>query len=124
MLFRSLVTSNSAAFSKSGSNLVLFTEQMTEFSGGLGSLVDTNRQAINRAVKNLEASTITLTNILVEVQNGNGLAANLLKNDKLAADVSLVASNLSITSSNLNRLGLWGILWKKKAPREEHGGNK
>jgi len=122
-----LVTSNSTAFSKSGSNLVLFTEQLTEFSGGLGSLVDTNRQSINRAVKNLEASTITLTNILIEVQNGNGLAANLLKNDKLATDVSLVASNLSITSSNLNRLGVWGILWKKKAPptpKQEHDGKK
>ena len=50
----------------------------------------------------------------------DGLAGNLLKNEKLATDVSLIASNLSIVSSNLNRLGLWGIMWKKKPAPKGH----
>jgi hypothetical protein len=31
--------------------------------------------------------------------------------------VSRIVDNLSITTSNLNRLGLWGILWQYKPPR-------
>jgi len=52
-----------------------------------------------------------------DLQAGKGLAGNLLKNDQLAASVQDTAKNLSITSSNLNRLGLWGILWQHKPPR-------
>jgi hypothetical protein len=37
----------------------------------------------------------------------------------MAANVADIARNLSITSSNLNRLGLWGILWKRKTPPME-----
>ncbi len=51
-----------------------------------------------------------------DVQAGKGLAGSLVKNEQLAADVAQIAYNLSITTSNLNRLGLWGILWKKKVP--------
>jgi len=31
--------------------------------------------------------------------------------------VSQIASNLSVTTSNLNRLGLWGVLWQHKPPQ-------
>ena len=36
---------------------------------------------------------------------------------EMAADVALIAHNLSVTTSNLNRAGLWGILWGPKEPR-------
>ena len=62
-------------------------------------------------MKNIESSTSVLKNVLDELQAGKGLAGNLLKNEQLAATVSQIANNLSITSSNLNRLGLWGILF-------------
>ena len=55
--------------------------------------------------------------LLNDVQAGKGLAGSLLKNEQLASTVSQIANNLSITSSNLNRLGLWGILWQHKPPR-------
>jgi hypothetical protein len=45
------------------------------------------------------------------------LAGKLLENEQIAANVSQVIDNLSITTSNLNRLGLWGILWQHKPPR-------
>jgi hypothetical protein len=38
----------------------------------------------------------------------------LLSNEQVATNVSQIAQNLSITTSNLNRLGLWGILWQHK----------
>jgi len=114
-----LVSSNANAVSQSASNLVYFTSQLNEFSGGLNGLVETNTPTLNRAVQNVETATITLTNVMNDLQRGKGLAGNLLKNEKLASDVSLLASNLNVASSNLNRLGLWGMMWKKKPPPKE-----
>jgi phospholipid/cholesterol/gamma-HCH transport system substrate-binding protein len=113
-----LVTSNAPALSSSGSNLVFFTQQLTNFGGDLSQLVDTNAPTLNAAVKNIESSTIILKDLLADVQAGKGLAGNVLQNPELATNVSLIVSNLSITSSNLNRLGLWGILWQHKPPKK------
>jgi len=116
-----LVSSNSPAFSHSGSNLVMFSEQMNQFAGALSGVLATNREEIHTAVKNIESSTSVLKNVLDELQAGKGLAGNLLKNEQLAATVSQIANDLSITSSNLNRLGLWGILWQRKPARTAPG---
>jgi phospholipid/cholesterol/gamma-HCH transport system substrate-binding protein len=113
-----LVTSNAPALSTSGSNLVLFSQQLTNFGGDLSQLLDTNSPTLNAAVKNIESSTIMLKDLLADVQAGKGLAGNVLQNPELATNVSLIVSNLSITSSNLNRLGLWGILWQHKPPKK------
>jgi hypothetical protein len=51
------------------------------------------------------------------VQEGKGLAGKLLENEQVAANLSQIVSNLSITTSNLNRLGLWNILWQHKPRR-------
>jgi hypothetical protein len=55
--------------------------------------------------------------LALNIQAGKGLAGKLLQNKELAANVSQIANNLSVTSSNLNQLGLWGVLWRKKAPK-------
>jgi hypothetical protein len=83
----------------------------------LNGLVASNRTEITATVKNLEASTQMLQGLLADVQAGKGLAGNLLKNEQLAIQVSQVTSNLSVTTSNLNRLGLWGVLWQHKPPK-------
>jgi len=114
-----LVSSNSPALSQSGSNLVQFSDQINLFAGDLRAIVSTNRVPIQNAVKNIESSTEVLKDVIQELQAGKGLAGNLLKNEQLAATVSRIAENLSITSSNLNRLGLWGILWQHK-PAKVH----
>ena len=44
-----------------------------------------------------------------ELQSGKGLAGTVLQNQQLATNVQIIAGNLAITTSNLNRLGLWGI---------------
>jgi phospholipid/cholesterol/gamma-HCH transport system substrate-binding protein len=115
----SLVTSNAPALSTSGSNLVTFSEQLTNFGGDLSQLLATNSPVLNAAVKNIESSTIMLKDLLADVQAGKGLAGNLLQSPVLATNVSLIVSNLSITSSNLNRLGLWGIMWQHKPPKKD-----
>jgi phospholipid/cholesterol/gamma-HCH transport system substrate-binding protein len=114
-----LVLSNAPALSTSGSNLVAFSEQLTNFGGDLSQLLATNSPGLHAAVKNIESSTIILKDLLADVQAGKGLAGNLLQNPVLATNVSLIVSNLSITSSNLNRLGLWGIMWQHKPPKKD-----
>ena len=106
------------------SNLVYMSEQMRGFSTTLNDLAATHRAEISTAVQNVKTSTETLKSLLDGVQAGKGLAGAMLKDDQLAANVSLLAhdlavtsSNLAVTTSNLNQRGLWGILWKPKPPR-------
>src|SRR5215475_8585800 len=106
----SLVTSNAPALNTSGSNLVLFSQQLNHFGDDLSQVLATNSPTLNAAVKNIESSTIMLKDLLADVKAGKGLAGNLLQNPQLSTNLSLIASNLTITSSNLNRLGLWGVL--------------
>jgi phospholipid/cholesterol/gamma-HCH transport system substrate-binding protein len=111
-----LVATNEPAISQSGSNLLAFTEQLQGVADQLKGMVATNTPPITTAIKNIESSTEVLKSLMDDVQAGKGLAGNLVKNEQLATNVAQIAYNLSITTSNLNRLGLWGILWKKKAP--------
>jgi phospholipid/cholesterol/gamma-HCH transport system substrate-binding protein len=109
-----LLMSNSPAIALSASNLVVFSQQLNQFADGLNGVVATNKEAIHAAVGNIRSSTETLKGLLGDVEAGKGLAGDLLKNEQIATNVSEIAQNLSITTSNLNRLGLWGILWQHK----------
>jgi hypothetical protein len=51
------------------------------------------------------------------LQAGKGLAGNVLRNEVLATNFQEIAGNLAVTTSNLNRVGLWGILWSKTPPK-------
>jgi ABC-type transporter Mla subunit MlaD len=112
-----LVESNRPAIAVSVSNLLYFSDQINQAALDVRALVATNSPEINAAVKNVESSTATLKELLDGVQQGKGLAGNLLENEQIAANVSRIVDNLSITTSNLNRLGLWGILWQHKPSR-------
>jgi hypothetical protein len=90
---------------------------MNRFAGSLNTLVETNSPQLHAALTNLEASTESLKSVLAEVEAGRGLAGELLKNPELAGNLSQIMYNLSITTSNLNRAGLWGIMWRHKEPR-------
>jgi hypothetical protein len=67
-------------------------------------------------MKNIESSTIVLKNVLEDVQSGKGLAGTVLRNEQLATNVDIIAANLTVTTSNLNRLGLWHFLWHHETP--------
>jgi hypothetical protein len=112
-----LVGTNRPALTASVSNLLVFSEQINESARALRELLATNSPEIGAAVSNIESSTETVKKLLDGVQEGKGLAGKLLENEQVAANLSQIVSNLSITTSNLNRLGLWGILWQHKLPR-------
>jgi len=112
-----LVETNRPAVAVAASNLVFFSEQLSQSASALHVLVATNSPDIDAAVKNIESSSATLKHLLEGVQAGKGLAGKLLENEEIAANVSHIFDNLSITTSNLNRLGLWGVLWQHKQPR-------
>jgi hypothetical protein len=67
-------------------------------------------------MKNIEASTVVLKNVIEDVQSGKGLAGTVLRNEQLATNVDIIAANLAVTTSNLNRLGLWHFLWHHEVP--------
>ncbi|HZR21310.1 MAG TPA: MlaD family protein [Verrucomicrobiae bacterium] len=115
----SVITTNGPAISQSASNLVAFSQKLDQFGDGLNGILDTNRQSIQAAVSNLQTSTETLKSLLSDVQAGKGLAGELLRNERIATNVADIAQNLSITTSNLNRLGLWRMLWQHKPPKGE-----
>ena len=112
-----LVESNRPSITVSVSNLLYFSDQINQAARSVRELVATNSPEIDLAVKNVESSSATLKQLLDGVHEGKGLAGNLLVNDQIATNVSRIVDNLSITTSNLNRLGLWGILWQHKPPR-------
>jgi virulence factor Mce-like protein len=114
---RALVVTNGPAVGATTSNLVFVSDQIGLVASGITNFLATNSPAVNRSLENVEAATRQLNELMADARSGKGLAGALLENDELSSSVSLIASNLSLTTSNLNRLGLWGILWQHKPPR-------
>jgi hypothetical protein len=111
-----VIATNGPALSYAATNLVAFSGGMKQFAASLNRLVDTNSTPLHAAVSNVAESTDSLKRLLAGVQAGQGMAGEVLKNPKLAGRFSEIIENLSLTTSNLNRLGLWGILWRHKPP--------
>ncbi len=109
-----MVATNGAQVAIAVTNLVYFSSELSQFGSSAQGLLATNGENVNVATKNLEDMSETLKHLANELQAGNGLAGTVLQNQDLATNVQTIAANLSITSSNLNRLGLWGILWSHK----------
>ncbi len=110
----SLVATNTGQINLAVSNAVYFSASLTELAGSAKSLLATNGAEVTVAVENVKNSTEVLKKIMEDVQAGHGLAGTFLQNEQVATNVQVIAANLSVTSSNLNRLGLWGILWSHK----------
>ena len=111
-----IVSNNATPVTTAISNLNAFTEQLPPLANNVSSLVASNGAELSTAIKNLELASVTLTNLMTDLQNGRGVAGRLLRDEQLAANLTAIAHNLSITTSNLNTRGLWGIMWKQKAP--------
>ncbi len=111
-----IVNTNGAQVSMAVSNAVLFSTDLIQLSDSAKAILATNSVNINQATRDLADTTATFKQIAADVQAGKGLAGNLLQNPVLATNVQDIAANLAMTSSNLNRLGLWGILWSHPPP--------
>lgn len=111
---RNIVNSNSVQVGVAVSNAVLFSSGLIELSDSAKQVLATNSVNINQATKDIADTTATFKQLAADLQAGKGLAGAILQNPELATNMEAIAANLSITSSNLNRIGLWGILWSHK----------
>lgn len=111
-----LVVSNRASVGEALSNVVSFSQQLEAVATNLQGVVTTNGADLTASMKNIESSTVMLKSMLQDVQSGKGPAGSLLKDEQLERNVKIIAANLSITTSNLNRFGLWHVLWHKEPP--------
>ena len=111
-----IVSNNAAPVATAVSNLNAFTAQLPPLANNVSSLVASNGAELSTAIKNLEVASVTLTNLMFDLQNGRGVAGRLMRDEQLATNLSAIAHNLSVTTSNLNTRGLWGIMWKQKTP--------
>ena len=110
-----MIATNGAQVNLAVSNVLYFSTQLTQMAASTDALLATNGPEISAAVSNIKSSTDTLKKVMDELQSGQGLAGTLLQNEQLATNVQAIANNLSVATSNLNRLGLWGFLWHKEA---------
>jgi phospholipid/cholesterol/gamma-HCH transport system substrate-binding protein len=109
-----LVTNNAPVFALSLSNLLAFSSKLESVAIDVEETIVTNRAELNESMKNLRDATASFKQMTAEMQSGKGLVGGLLKDEELRAQVSLMVSNLSMLSSNLNRFGL---LYKPKQPK-------
>jgi phospholipid/cholesterol/gamma-HCH transport system substrate-binding protein len=105
------IATNGSQASLAVSNVVFFSQELMRLANSAEGVLATNSTEITAAVKNVESSTEVLKSLLSDVQSGKGLAGTMLQNEQLATNVQAIVNNLAIASSNLNRLGLWGLLW-------------
>ena len=112
-----LVATNALPVTLAISNLNHFSGQLTPLTARMTTLITNNEADITVAIKNIETASGMLTNLLHDLQTQQGLAGRLLRDEEMASNFAAMAHNLAVTTSNLNRAGLWGILWKQKEPR-------
>jgi phospholipid/cholesterol/gamma-HCH transport system substrate-binding protein len=112
----SLVATNGSQVSLAVSNFVRFSGELDQLGLSAQDILATNAVRISDATKNIDEMTVTLKAVAADLQAGRGLAGTVLQNQELATSVQAIAANLAITTSNLNRVGLWGILWSQKTP--------
>jgi len=111
-----ILSTNGTQVSLAVSNLVHFSSQLNQLGDSAQGILATNNVNITEATRNIDDMTATWKQISTDVQSGKGLAGTVLQNQELATNVQNIAANLALTTSNLNRVGLWGILWSHKSP--------
>lgn len=112
------VHTNLPSLNGSVSNFNRFSLQLNDVTKELQETLATNRVQFTAAVQNMEVATGHISDLLSEVNQGKGLAGNLLKNEQLSTDVSMMASNLAVLTGNINRQGLWSVIRKPKEPKK------
>ena len=117
-----IIATNGSQVSLAVSNVVFFSQELMHLANSAEGVLATNSTGITTAVKNIESSTEVLKSLLSDVQSGKGLAGTMLQNEQLATNVQAIANNLAIASSNLNRLGVWGLLCHHEPLRIPPGG--
>jgi phospholipid/cholesterol/gamma-HCH transport system substrate-binding protein len=113
-----LVSTNSGQINLAVSNVVFFSQDLSQVGDNARGIIASNGVVLSGAVSNVEVTTETLKQISDDIKGGKGLAGTLLENQDLATNVQATVNNLAVATSNLNRLGLWGFLWHHEGEQE------
>ena len=106
-----LVGTNGTQVTAAVSNIVLFSAELTQLGLSASNILATNGVNLTAATKNIQDLTLNAQQFITDIQAGKGAAGVLLENPQVATNLQALAENLSEVSSNLNRYGLWHILW-------------
>jgi phospholipid/cholesterol/gamma-HCH transport system substrate-binding protein len=106
-----LIGTNGTQVSTAISNVVLFSLQLGQLGISASNILATNGVNLTAATKNIQDLTVNAQQLVTDIQAGKGAAGTLLENPQMATNIQVLAENLSIASSNLNRFGLWHFLW-------------
>ena len=113
---RDLVGTNRGQINLVVSNIVLFSAQLNQLAETASNLLVTNGFHLTAATRNIQDLPVDAQELISGVRAGQGLAGTLIQNNQTSTNFQALAENLSITSSNLNRFGLWHLLWSHAAP--------
>jgi phospholipid/cholesterol/gamma-HCH transport system substrate-binding protein len=132
---QTLVANHTASVSRAignlqnaSSNVATFAENLKRAGASIEQIIETNRLKVDATLKNIETASVSVTNMLTGLQAdldaGKGLVGGLLKDQEMKqrTDLALsnivsLSSNLDLAAGNLNRHGLWWMLWKPKYPK-------
>lgn len=114
-----LIDTNGPALSGSLSNLKQFSLELTNVTSDLRAVIASNKTDLSASMANIKSATAKLDSVMTDIDSGKGTVGVLLKNEQMAADLSLIVSNLSVLSSNINNKGLWGVFRKPKVPEKK-----
>jgi len=106
-----IIGTNRSQINDAVSNFVVFSTQLNQLGNSASNILAANGDNLTAATKNIQELTVSAQQLVKDVQSGQGLAGELLQNNQTATNVQLLAENLAIASSNLNRYGLWHFLW-------------
>jgi phospholipid/cholesterol/gamma-HCH transport system substrate-binding protein len=120
-----VVRSNSVPLAITLTNLQNLSQKFSAIADGLEGTFSTNQADLTETMRNLRATAQNMNQISAGLQDGKGVAGSLLKDEvlraqtaEMVANMNALASNLSLFSSNLNKKGLWSMLWKPKQAKE------
>lgn len=111
-----IINTNGTQIDNAISNVVVFSTQLNQLGNSAQDILATNGANLTAATKNIQDLTVNAQDLLKDVQAGRGVAGTLLQDNETMTNLQLLAENLSIASSNLNRFGLWHFLWLHQQP--------
>lgn len=119
-----IIATNGAQVGTAVSNFVLFSTQLNQLGTNAQDILATNGANITAATKNIQDITVNAQDLVKDIQAGKGVAGTLLEDNQTKTNLQLLAENLSVASSNLNRFGLWHFLWRHSPPPTNKPGDQ
>lgn len=113
--------SNSGPVNQAISNFQSLSVSLTNTAAELNTVVADNKEDVRTAITKLTDTSDKVNKIASDLQSGRGMLGELLKDQTMKVQLAQVISNadvltaeLSTFGSNLNRKGIWAMLWKPK----------